>query len=205
MNSDDVILQLIFRHNWKPAKIKALRSPAVPPPLLVPLSLPLSLPRPLALSLAPRDAALALTLTLALTPAAHHRLRPPQEVVHTHVVVVRTGGEGAVLRHALLVSEARGRSLVRRQGGVVGGLLVHAGIGRQSLPGSRGPDVVVVVPHVVIGPVQEHVPSDAGEPPVHRLAAQIRDEPWSLVEFRRAVCSRALPAMQVVLFRATPT
>lgn len=68
-----------------------IKSPAVPPPLLVPLSV--SVPHSLPLSLAARPTTLAFTLPLTLTTAAHHRLRPPQEVVHTHVVVMLHDGK----------------------------------------------------------------------------------------------------------------
>lgn len=70
-----------------------MRSPAIPTPLLVPLSLSLSVPPSLALPLAPGSSALAFTLPLALSPTAHHRLGPPQEVVHAHVVVVLHDGK----------------------------------------------------------------------------------------------------------------
>lgn len=204
------------------------RSPAVAPPLFVPLSLPVSVPHSLSLSLAAGAATVTFTLPFTLTPAAHHRLRPPQEVVHTHVVVVRAGGEGAVLRRSLLVSEARGRSLMWLQGGVVvvmvglvrwgwgvavmvvggvvGGRLLHTGVRRQSLPGSRRPNAVVVIPHVVVvGPVEENIAPHTGEASVHRLVPQVLDEACSLVEVGRTVGSWSLPAVEVVLFRATPT
>lgn len=65
--------------------------PPVAPPLLVPLSLAVPLPHPLPLSVAAGSAALAVPLSLTLTAAAHHGLCAPQEVVHTHVVVVLGG------------------------------------------------------------------------------------------------------------------
>lgn len=68
-------------------------SPAVAPPLLVPLSVAVPLPHPLPLSVAPGAGALAVPLSLALTAAAHHGLRAPQEVVHAHVVVVLGRGK----------------------------------------------------------------------------------------------------------------
>lgn len=66
-------------------------SPAVAPPLLVPLSV--SVPPPLPLSVAAWSHALALPLPIALAPAAYHRLRPTQEVIHPHVVVVLHDGK----------------------------------------------------------------------------------------------------------------
>lgn len=91
-------------------------------------------------------------------------------------------------------------------GGVMWGRLLHARVRRQSLPRSRRTNAVVVVPHVVvIRPVEKHVSSYAGESSVHRLVPKVLDEPCSLVEVRRTVGSRSLPAVKVVLFRATPT
>lgn len=90
---------IIFNKNTADFQNKSpctIRSPAVPPPLLVPLSLSVSVPSTLSLSLAARPAAVTFTLPLALSPAAHHRLRPPQEVVHTHVVVVLHDGKKEV-------------------------------------------------------------------------------------------------------------
>lgn len=69
-----------------------IKSSAVPPPLLVPLSFSVSVSYSLPLSVTAWAATLAFTLPLALTAAAHHRLRPPQEVVHAHVVVMLHDG-----------------------------------------------------------------------------------------------------------------
>lgn len=66
-------------------------SPAVAAPLLVPLSV--SVPPPLPLSVAAWSHTLALPLPIALAPAAHHCLRPTQEVIHAHVVVVLHDGK----------------------------------------------------------------------------------------------------------------
>lgn len=91
-------------------------------------------------------------------------------------------------------------------GGVVGRGLVHTGVCRQGLPGSRRTDAVVIVPHVVIvGPVEKNVSPHVGESSVHWLVTKVLDEPCSLVEVRRTVSSRSLPAVEVVLFRTTPT
>lgn len=114
IKTDDVITQLVIflfpfiiaNKRRKPAKTTTdcqnkspcrltgydiSQSPTIPPSLLVPLPLPVSVPPSLPLSLPARSTTLALTLPLTLAPAAHHRLRPPQEVVHTHVVVVLRG------------------------------------------------------------------------------------------------------------------
>lgn len=52
-----------------------IRSPAVPPPLLVSFSVPV--PGSLALPLAPCSSSLPFPLALTLTPAADHCLRSP--------------------------------------------------------------------------------------------------------------------------------
>lgn len=69
-----------------------IKSPAVPPPLLVPLSVSVPLPRSLPLSITAWSSTLALPLALAFASAAHHCLRPPQEVIYTHVVVMLHDG-----------------------------------------------------------------------------------------------------------------